>query len=816
MSRDLMRPAPASGGLLMPAAAAAEYASQREQDRALVLAQRDANRVRRAAAPAPVAAPSDETTLLDSLGELAFQAGLTDDATSIPDSLRGAPMMAFGPLGGLAQIPYSPRGLSAGFLDAATFGHAGELGALAQHVVQGRNYDEALPDTEATVAQAYADAPGSALVGSLAGMIPLGAVGGGLGAAGTGGRVARAVRMVAPAAAVGLTAGALGGGLAADEGEGLQGAVEGAGEGLATAVPAAALGVLGAGIRGSSQAGGAVRQLLSPFLAGGATGAGYGWAGAHGASPDASLDDYLSHAGQGAALGAPLEAAGSMIGAGLRMVTRPGSAQMPPTEIGPPRPASGLADDLDEAALLWGDSPAPQVEAEAVAGFRTPRELAQTAREADTRSPLGRAVGSLFEAAPEYDRLFSVSATGPGTARQLRSGANAFGGPRAWVDELQALGLAEEGTVYSREAERAAVERTRNALGTQARGYHSAVENTGVTTPGSAIADAMEADAAQMRARSTAPEVQAAADALEARAASFRFAEAEMPGLDGAEAAMVPRTLSYREILNELAEQGRLNNEAYASPLVSSSLTPSQRSGVNVYRNLATARNAMAEQALGPEQYANMRQTMRGFQATNGVSPVNLRLDINAMHQPANLRGAMGGMGAQLGSAIEGGGVLDQGLARVGGSLKESLIANYQHSLRAAANERLIPGMMRQLNGMGIDPATASHLSGVLSGQAPGLAALGALRLRDNSAAAFDVADSAASAALDADDTEDRYDDVGTDYLRALTGVAAPDVDGGVPEPVDPEEEAYEARGSDFLRSLTGVPESEEDEVPTP
>ncbi len=844
MSRDYMRPgladAPlpvqASGGAynptrapLMPAEAAAEYAMQQaavEDATASAMAARDAARVRHAnRTTRPTVAAPDETSMGESLRELAAMGGLEDEYDTAADVISSPAMAAIMPgaaaANALGSVRYSPGALASGFTDSATFGHAGEIGGLVDHVLTGQDYDQSAAEQEAIIAQQYERAPGSAMAGTIGGMVPIAAAGGGLGAAGTGSLPMRALRMIRPAAAIGATAGAVGGGLTADEGEALEGAGYGALEGLGAAVPAAAMGAAGAGVRALGQSAGLVGRMAAPVVAGGLTGAGYGYAGAHGAPVDSAPVDadawitdpttrhYLGHTGMGAALGAPLEAAGSMVGAGLRAASRARPAvDRGPIQSAPP----GIVDDLDEAALLWGDgAPAGAVEASAVEGFRTPEQLAEQARASDPRSAAGAAFSSLFEAPPEYDRLFSVSATGPGTARQLRAGSNAFGGPANWVRELQKLGLAREGSVYSRPVERAAVERTRDALGTQARGYHSAVEATGTTTPGATIADVMEADAAALRSRSTAPEVQAAADALEARAQRIRFTTSEMPGLEGVESAQVPRDLSYRDVLNELAEQGRLNNEAYSSPLVSSSLTPSQRSGINVYRALAESRNRMAEQALGPEQYANMRNTMRGFQATNAVSPVNLRLDINAMHQPANLRGAMGGMSAQLGSAIEGGGILDQGLSRVAGQAKENLIAAYQHSLRAAANERLLPEAMRRLNAMGIDPATAARISESLGGQTPGLAAMAGLRARDMGDAAFGSVDSAATARAEADEQEGAYENAGADFLDSLTGVStAPDA--GIPESMDPEEDVAHQRGADYLDSILGVSTADDED----
>jgi hypothetical protein len=776
------------------------------------MAARDANRVRRAAVTNNVhAAPTDEpTTLLDSLGDLATQTGLGDEYNAVSDAMSGAPaetLRAILPMSRLADVDYSPSALGAGFLDSLTLGHAGELGGLIRHVARGEDYDQAAATQEARIAQMYQDAPGSALVGTLGGMIPLGAVGGGLGAPGTGSRAMQAFRMARPAAAVGAGVGAIGGGLAADEGEGLEGAGMGALEGMATTVPAALMGVAGHGVRESARGAGLASRLMAPPVAGALTGAGYGWAGAHGADPDAGLEDYATHAGYGAAIGAPLESAGAVVGAGLRMASR-GQPRMPPSS------EAGIVADVDEASLLWGDgSPTGLVEPEAVASFRTPQQLAEQARAADSRGAVGEAVSSLIESPPEYDRLFSVSATGPGTARQLRAGSNAFGGPANWVRALQDLGLAREGSIYSRPMEREAIIRTRDALGNQARGYHSAVEATGITTEGAAIADALEADAAQLRTRSTAPEVQAAADALEARAQRIRFAESGVE-LEG-EQVMQPRELSYRDVLNELSEQGRLNTEAYSSPLVSSSLTPSQRSGINVYRALADSRNRMAETALGPEQYANMRNTMRGFQATNGIAPVNLRLDINSMHQPANLRGAMGGMASQLGSAIEGGGALDQGISRIAGQAKENLIANYIHSVRATANERWVPGAMERLNSFGIDPATAARMGESLRGQVPGLAALAALRSGAVTDASLGAADTDATSQAEHDRTTGRYDDLAADALDEMTGISTRP-DAGVEPAMDQQSTEDARRAADILDEMTGVSTAEEDEEERP
>jgi hypothetical protein len=540
-----------------------------------------------------------------------------------------------------------------------------------------------------------------------------------------------------------------------------------------------------------------------------ATGAEFGVLGTSGAHPDASAEDYVHEAERGAALGGVLEP----VVHGISGLARIAGSRARPT---PPLPET--APEVDEVAMLTGETPTTRVAA-GDEPILMPSQVVDRVRAGEDRSALGDALLAPFEADPAYDRLSSLSANGPGARAAARQGAAAFGSVRGHVDELQRMGLAREGAVYSREAENARVLATRDALARELARNHARIGASGETTSAAEIADRLNAEADALADRSPIlddPETSRAVSELRARARGLltdvpaqpdivpepiEDIGSELPGFDTADVEYLGRDqrIPYEDVRAQMELAGQQMQSGVTANRATGSQTPSQRIAPLTYRALAPARDEIAQAALGDE-YAAHRAQQRAFQATNAVFPVSMRLDPNAAAQPADLRGALARMGAMSSSASQGGGAADQMASGMFAQLRERLLANYQHSLRAAFNERGIPAIRGAAERLQLAPDTVARIASATGGEAiPALAAGGATTGAGMAGNVSQFRDAEASDALRAAEESGQYDESDEDLDRSFTGVPR------VVQPTTPEEEAEAAADEELDRRFTQV-----------
>ena len=765
-------------------------------------AARAARRRRRVEAP-------DETSIAQELLQGGEILGLPYETDDVLDELETNPLLAAIPGVGTSAMRYSPGAVGSSYVDALTFGNEAEIEALARHLVSGDDADTAESNADARNAVLASRNPGSALLGTGAGLATMAAVplhgrvapGSGLGGV---------LRAALPTAAVGAGAGAAYRGLTAEPGDRVSEAFQGAVGGGALGFGAGTLLSSGQALRQASMPW--VARLLASPTAGALTGAGIGTLAAPGEAgdmtgpalgPDGPEASWVSRlmgadagslahsAGRGAAFGAVAEpvlgAVGTLAGAMGRRAA--------------PRVAEAAAEDapaVDETAMMFGEPTSRPTVSPGGALDETAAQITDRIRAENPTNTLLDIARSGIEAPPEYDVLHGLSARGPGNVQSLNQGAAAFGGPEQLARELRSLGLAPQGRMWSRNTERDVAQRLQDQILGRLQATNAAVE-AAETPPTEAqrIADAMEAQHA--RFMSEAPyDLDRQAAAEEILAYGRQFADDVIPELETltdeagqpVEAMveeLIPRApVPFQTIRGEMTDKWRAGREGRISARAGNAQTPRQRVASYIYDGLAPLRNEHYDVALSPAEREIQRGLQRSTMALNAIHPTDLRLDPNSMAQPAQLRGMLSGLAAQSGSAAQGGGFVDQSTSRLAGWLQEQILANYQNSMRAYLNERTLPAMGRMGERLSIAPDTAAAIAQATQG---GTAPLTASRF-------------AAERAASAPPTEsvDYENDPAAQQREAafedsITGGQ------GIPEPTTPEEEEAQRRFEEWERA---------------
>lgn len=689
----------------------------------------------------------NETTIADELSQLGTledgdDYSILGDAYDAASTFRDSPAWDYasrlapqlGAVDYLAHQRYNPAAIGAGTLDALTMGNAAEVASIIdQHRDNAPGYDASLAQRERENAENYESNPGSMALGMGVGMLPLAVSGGGLGAPGAGSRLVQAARMAALPTAIGATTGAVGGALGARPGARMEGALAGGTRGLVTGAVAGGLGAAGQalrmGVAGADLAGnaipaaeggiGPIMSAMTRPISGALTGAGYGVAATPGAVNHAGPMDYLREAGHGAAAGAILEPATATVGSLVR-----GLGRNPAPPVDAAAEADAAARDIDEMSLLGFADEAPIAAPTRTGPVLSPAEIVAQERAASQRTGVGDAVAAMYEGRPEYLRMSSLMAHGPGRLEALRSGVSAFGTPRALVNELQAAGLARPNTVYSRPSERALLQSAQERVQGELSDIYSEARAAGVRVPARPAAERIRARArAAYAAGGTSDENRAAyrtamrrADAVEWETPPPRRAQAgrrierlEPIGDDAAigepieadvEYMGTPRMYDLDTVRGEMSGEWNTARASRTAARNLGSQTPGMRLAPGMYADFRPTREEILSLSLAPETHTAMRPLQRSFQAMNAFSPVENRLDINSIAAPANMRGFAAGAMEAAGTTASGGSAGEGLVARGAGFLRENLIANYQDSILASLNESNGPSLRDRLAAM--------------------------------------------------------------------------------------------------------------------
>ena len=646
---------------------------------------REVRRRRRLANPS-------ETSIAQEGLEAAEMLGLPIESEDVLLDLESSGL----PIPGLTTR-YNPNALGAGYVDALTFGNAPEIMALAD-TLGGDDYDAAHSARELQVGREYAASPGSAITGAIGGManqlaIPM------TGAAGGGNRFMQAVNRAAPLALAGAGAGAVSGAISADPGHRGEQAAYGGLRGLGLGGFAGALGQSAQALRAAEMT--PLMRGLSILPRGALGGAEYGALAAPGTGP--MTPEHIAHSvGTGAAYGTALEPLAAGAGGIARLLARRNARRLPPPGMEAPDESALLMseDDLADVARVEESAREPLVAddaliPEAPRPVRSAREIVDEARAQHGNSPVSDLLEATVAADPAHQRFFSVAATGPGMRNAQNQGIASFGSMRNLVDELQRIGLAEEFTTYARDAERARALAAQQGILGELADTNRRIEAFGATRNPEDIAAAIEADADAFLA--LAPESE---QRIQANRAMRDYAQ-RMRGVQETErlwnmetgaaedlpVEMLNPPIGFGPLRSRMSAEWNAGQGSRSSPMVEAVQTPAQRVAPMLYRAMRPFRESMAAEALPAADYAIHIGNQRASLALNATNPLGQRLDIHANAQPADLRGALGRMQAMASSASQGGGVGDQAVSGMAGWLREQILANYIHSMRATANE---------------------------------------------------------------------------------------------------------------------------------
>ncbi len=584
-------------------------------------------------------------------------------------------------------IDYSPGVLAMRFLDVPTFGLADEgMAGIASLLDPELRYADAQRMIEEGVATGAREHPGSALLGTGAGLLGGGALLDApafLGATGRGATAAAAARGAAVPAAIGALGGGASGYARAPEGHRLASTLEGAATG---AIEAGAGGALAGLARGARTPG--VRETLRRLLGtAAAEGAGFGLMATPGASshtvlePDALAREGLMNAAAGAGVGAGAAGVGRALSAPSRAVadmqevlaergarTRPGAS----VDFAPVDEAAidthAIGSEADDAPLLDLGDDAATIATRSMSERESEPLVRRLTREAVETDP----VMARFRAAGLMDR------------RQVRALVRSFGGQDRALAALQEAGLARPG-VYSQASQVQAAERVAPAMRRDLAAIHRRVAADERPIAGSRIADRIDTALPDYEGPAAGPADLRVSSALRGRADDFRYGSGVRPAtieeplrFEGTanDALVAPVTelppdlqLTYPELRTQLERQGQRNRVAYSG--APGELSPDQEAGVDTYRAMQGVRDEEIRTSLGEAGYQDYLRRNAASRAAGAVVDGN----VFNLRNPSGMLGQIGGM---IGGA---------GPGRVIGEAQQRLIGQYRDSILATLNE---------------------------------------------------------------------------------------------------------------------------------